>query len=104
MTDRLRIAFAQLNPIVGALAANVAKARAAHGEARDQGADLIVFTELFISGYPPEDLVLKPAFVEDCRAALAELAEDTASGPAMLMTLPWADKDGLYNAVALVED
>lgn len=104
MTDQLRIAFAQLNPTVGALSANVAKARAAHGEAKDQSADLIVFTELFISGYPPEDLVLKPAFVEDCREALEDLAKDTADGPAMLMTLPWADKGGLYNAVVLVED
>ena len=87
MTDQLRIAFAQLNPTVGALSANVAKARAAHGEARDQGADLIVFTELFIPGYPPEDLVLKPAFVEDCREALEDLAKDTDGGPAMLISI-----------------
>jgi NAD+ synthase len=105
MTDQLRIAFAQLNPTVGAIAANVAKARTAHQDARRQGAELIVFTELFISGYPPEDLVLKPAFIEDCHEALEELAAETGGGaPAMLMTLPWAEDGKLFNAVALLED
>ncbi len=105
MTDRLRIAFAQLNPTVGALSANVAKARAAHDVSAQQDADLVVFTELFLSGYPPEDLVLKPAFVADCRAALLQLATDTGDGrPAMLMTLPWADGDAVHNAVALIAE
>ena len=55
----LRIASAQLNPTVGDIAANLEKARAARAEAAANGADLIVFPELFILGYPPEDLVLK---------------------------------------------
>ena len=57
--DILRIAVAQLKPTVGDLTGNIAKARAARAEARIQGADLVLFTELFVSGYLPEDLVLK---------------------------------------------
>lgn len=74
----LRIAVAQLNPIVGDVAGNLAKARAARADAASQGADLLLLTELFISGYPPEDLVLKPAFLTACEKAAEALAADTA--------------------------
>ena len=100
MTDRLIIALAQLNPTVGAINANLAKARDAL--AKSAGADLMLFPELFICGYPPEDLVLRPSFVENCRIAVEDLARDTASGPAILMGLPWRDGSRLYNAVALL--
>src|SRR6267142_2100191 len=76
MTERAAqflITLAQLNPTVGDVAGNAAKARAARAQARADGADLIVFPELFIAGYPPEDLVLKPAFQSACRAAIAAL-------------------------------
>ena len=103
--DQLLIAFAQLNPIVGDIAGNADKARAARKLAAEQGADLILFTELFIAGYPPEDLVLKPAFQAACRAAVEQLAAETADGgPAMLIGLPWVDGGRLYNAVALLEE
>ena len=72
MTDRLIIALAQLNPTVGAINANLAKARDAL--AKSAGADLILFPELFICGYPPEDLVLRPSFVATCRTAVEDLA------------------------------
>ncbi|HMT14119.1 MAG TPA: nitrilase-related carbon-nitrogen hydrolase, partial [Aestuariivirga sp.] len=72
MTERLTIALAQLNPTVGAISANLAKARAAVAQARD--ADLVLFPELFICGYPPEDLVLRQSFVAACRDAVTELA------------------------------
>jgi NAD+ synthase len=102
--DRLKIALAQLNPVVGDVAGNEAKARAARAEAKAQGADLIVFPELFVAGYPPEDLVLKPAFQAACRAAVERLARETAEGgPAVLIGTPWLEAGLLYNAVALLD-
>ncbi len=76
--DKLAIAVAQLNCTVGDIAGNAEKVRRARAEAAAQGADLVVFPELFISGYPPEDLVLKPAFQAACRTAVEQLARDTA--------------------------
>ena len=101
--DRLAIAVAQLNAIVGDIAGNAAKVRKARAEAAAQGADLVVYPELFISGYPPEDLVLKPAFQAACRAAIEDLARESADGPAMLVGTPWVEDGKLYNAVALVD-
>lgn len=101
MTDKLRIALAQLNPVVGDVAGNLEMAIEARRDASIEGADLIVFTELFLTGYPPEDLVLKPAFQQAARAAAVELASQTVDGgPAVLIGCPWvADGDKLYNAV-----
>ncbi len=102
--DRLAICCAQLNATVGDIAGNAAKVRRARDEATAQGADLVVFPELFIAGYPPEDLVLKPAFQAACRAAIEKLALETASGgPALLVGTPWVDAGKLYNAVALLD-
>ncbi|MEE4237825.1 MAG: NAD+ synthase, partial [Anderseniella sp.] len=104
MTDNLKIMLAQLNPTVGALDANTEKARDAHDRAVRAGADLVVFTELFISGYPPEDLVLKPAFVRACRKRVEELASLTADGaPGMLITAPWPENGEVYNAAILLD-
>jgi NAD+ synthase len=104
MTDTFATTLAQLNPIVGDVAGNAAKARAARKQAVADRADLIVFPELFISGYPPEDLVLKPAFQSACRSAVEELARETADGgPAMLVGSPWLDNGKLYNACALLD-
>ncbi|QJP13642.1 NAD+ synthase [Starkeya sp. ORNL1] len=103
--DQLFIAFAQLNPVVGDVAGNLAKARDARADAASQGAELIMFTELFIAGYPPEDLVLKPAFQRACREAIEAFAADTADGgPAVLIGAPWVDGGKLYNAAVLLED
>jgi NAD+ synthase len=105
MTEVLRIACAQLNPIVGDLTGNAALARLAREVARAQGADLVVFPELSISGYPPEDLVLKPAFVRACMDTVEELARATANGgPALLVGAPWAEHGRVYNAIALLAD
>src|SRR4051812_6398165 len=100
--DRLAIAIAQLNPTVGDIAGNTEKARRAREQAT--GADLIVFPELFISGYPPEDLVLKPAFQAACRTAVEELARESKGGPALAIGVPWVEGGRLYNALALIED
>jgi NAD+ synthase len=103
-TDRLVISLAQLNPTVGDVAGNVARLRAALAEARGQGADLLVTPELFLSGYPPEDLVLKPCFIEACALAVAELAADTAAGgTALLVGVPWRREGRLFNAALLLE-
>jgi NAD+ synthase len=102
--DTLRIAVAQLNPIVGDVAGNLAKARDARAEAARGNADLVLFTELFISGYPPEDLVLKPAFVDACENAVRDLAEDTADGgPGVIMGTPLNRESGLHNAVVVLD-
>ena len=80
------------------------KAREARARAAEAGADLIAFTELFLTGYPIEDLVLKPALQNAAREACEALARDTADGgPAMLMGLPWGDPPFVYNAVALLD-
>jgi len=100
MTDKLIIALAQLNPTLGAIQANLAKAREARAQAAE--ADLILYPELYICGYPPEDLVLRPSFVAACKAAAEELAKDTMTGPAVLIGLPWRDGAKLHNAVALL--
>ena len=101
--DRLSIALAQLNPTVGDIAGNTEKVRRARATAAQQGADLVIYPELFIAGYPPEDLVLKPAFQAACRAAVEALARETADGPAMLVGAPWVEDGKLYNAYLLLE-
>src|SRR3954468_19811199 len=103
--DQFAITLAQLNPTVGDVAGNTAKARAARAQARADGADLIVFPELFIAGYPPEALVLKPAFQSACRSVIEELARETVDGgPAMLIGSPWVEDGKLYNACALLDE
>src|SRR5450432_4266023 len=108
MTERaaqFAITLAQLNPTVGDVAGNAAKARGARARAQADGADLVVLPELFIAGYPPEDLVLKPAFQSACRAAIEGLARDTADGgPAVLIGSPWVEDGKLYNACALLDE
>ena len=105
MTQELAIALAQINPTVGDVAGNLIKIRGAWAKAAALKADLVVFGELVLSGYPPEDLVLKPAFQAACRAAIETLARETADGgPAMLVGSPWVEDGKLYNAALLLAD
>src|SRR5271170_1992522 len=102
--NRLVIALAQIASVVGDIEGNLGRLRAARAEAAGFGADLMLAPELYLSGYPPEDLVLKPAFQEACRAACDALARDTADGgPATLTGLPWVEDGKLYNAMALLD-
>lgn len=102
----MKIAIAQLNPTVGDIEGNAAKAWAARETARAQGADLVVFSELFLAGYPPEDLVLKPSFQQACRRALGDLAAKTKGdgGPGLLIGTVWPEEGKVYNAVALIDE
>src|SRR5579872_7211345 len=101
--DRLAITVAQLNPVVGDVTGNLDLARRAGAQAARDSADLVAFPELFIAGYPPEDLVLKPAFQAACRAAIETLARETGDrGPAVLIGTPWVEDGKLYNAYALL--
>ena len=83
MTDRFRITLGQLNPTVGDLPGNAAKARDAWAQARAAGAQLLALPEMFITGYQTQDLVLKPGFTRDAMAAIEGLARDCADGPAI---------------------
>jgi NAD+ synthase len=102
--DSFKLALAQLNPVAGDIEGNVKKAREARARAAREGADLIAFTELYLTGYPIEDLVLKPALQAAAREACEALARDTGDGgPGMLVGLPWGEAPFVYNAVALLD-
>lgn len=102
---RLRIALAQINVTVGALAANVERIVRAAREAHDAGAQIVLFPELAIPGYPPEDLLLRPGFVSDNLRALDEVTRATASLRGMTTLVGFADRgDDLYNAAAILRD
>ncbi|MDX8511200.1 NAD+ synthase [Mesorhizobium captivum] len=102
--DILRIAVAQLNPTVGDVAGNLAKAREARADAARQGADLVLYTELFLAGYPPEDLVLKPAFLKACEKAAQDIAKDTADGgPGVIIGTPLKRKSGTHNSIVFAD-
>ncbi|CTQ48692.1 NAD+ synthase [Jannaschia donghaensis] len=83
MTDTFRLTLAQLNSTMGDLEGNADRARAAWRAARDAGSDMVALPEMFLTGYQPQDLVRKPAFVADARAVLNRLVADCANGPAL---------------------
>jgi len=97
---RFRLALAQLNPTVGDLEGNARKAVAAIRSARDMGADLVALPELFITGYPPEDLLLKPQFLVDAWKAVEEVARE-AQGIVVVMGAPHLTEQDLYNSAVV---
>lgn len=102
MTDTLRIALAQINQITGDIDGNINAMLSARASVRD--ADIVVFPELSLIGYPPEDLVLKPALQHAAQAGLERLAAATGDGgPAMLVGTCWPENGALYNAAVLLE-
>ncbi|WP_345096946.1 NAD+ synthase [Bartonella acomydis] len=104
MKNNFRIAVAQLNPVVGDIEGNFSLALMAHQKAKEEGADLVLFTELFISAYPPEDLVLKSAFTKACEDAVKKLTKITIGGPGIVIGLPLKRNDNIYNAAVLLDE
>ncbi len=99
MTDRFRLTMAQLNPTVGDLAGNAAKAREAWEQAKAAEADFVALPEMFLTGYQTQDLVTKPAFVADVESHMQDLAAQCADGPAMGIGGPSFGEDGkLHNS------
>ncbi|MBL4613869.1 MAG: NAD+ synthase [Magnetovibrio sp.] len=104
MTEQLTIAIAQINPTVGDIKANVELVRDARVKAHELGCNLVITGELVISGYPPEDLVLKGSFQEAVKSAVQGLAVLTADGgPGLLISAPWMEDGDLYNAALLLD-
>lgn len=103
MSQQHTVALAQLNPIVGDILGNVAKLLASWREAQRRGADLLITSELFLTGYSPEDFILKPRIHKVIRECVDSLVRDTAAGPAILLGTPWLEDGALYNAALLIE-
>src|SRR3954470_4974335 len=103
-TEPLRVALAQVNATVGDIPGNAAKIRDWIGRARDEGAQLVLFPELALTGYPPEDLLLKTHFVDAAGAALEELARETADGDIVALVGFPERRDDVYNACAVLAD
>jgi NAD+ synthase len=104
MADSFRLTLAQLNPTVGALSDNAARAFAAWKEAQAAGADMIALPEMFLTGYQVQDLVWRGAFLRDVDRVLAKLAADCADGPAMGIGAPIRIDGALYNAFHILRD
>ena len=93
-----------MNPTVGDIEGNVKILRSVRAEAARGGADLVIASELSMTGYPPEDLVLRDAFINKTREAVLALSKDTLDGgPGLLVGSPWVDEDKLYNAAILLD-
>ncbi|WP_299727339.1 NAD+ synthase [uncultured Tateyamaria sp.] len=98
MADTFRITLGQMNPTVGDIPGNAAKARVAWQVGKDAGADLVALPEMFIAGYNAQDLVMKAAFHATAMRAVEALAEECADGPALAIGCPWAEGTELFNA------
>nr|MBA3788145.1 NAD+ synthase [Actinomycetota bacterium] len=92
----MRLALAQINVVVGDLDGNRERILSSLADARGEGAELVLFPELAVTGYPPEDLLLRPAFVLAAQASLREIAAACTDVTALVGT-PWFDRD-LFNA------
>ena len=103
MSDTFRLTLAQLNPTVGAIAANCDKARTAWAEARDEGADMVAFPEAFVTGYQTQDLVMRPEFFRNAMAAVDALAAECADGPVIGIGAPYHDGADLFNAYYILD-
>ena len=103
MGNRFRLTLAQLNPTVGAIAANADAARAAWAAGKGAGADMVALTEMFITGYQAQDLLQRPQFIADAAQAIDALARDCADGPALGIGGPLLEEGRLYNAYFILQ-
>jgi NAD+ synthase len=103
-TVQVSIALAQINPTVGDIQGNLERIREARDAAARSGADLVVFPELVVIGYPPEDLVLRPSVVDACHAAVDQLVCESRQGPALVVTTPWRHEGAVYNAAIVIDN
>ncbi|TNE60666.1 MAG: NAD+ synthase [Alphaproteobacteria bacterium] len=105
MSDKLSIYLAQFNPTVGAVQANAERIAGLYAHGMAAGADLVLTPELSVSGYPPEDLVLKPYFVRTVAQAIEALADITSDdgAPGLIVGAPWVQEGRLYNAALLLD-
>ena len=103
MAEKFRLTIAQLNPVVGDLAGNAAKAKRAFDAGREAGADLVLLSEMFITGYQCGDLIHKPAFVHEARQTIETLARDCAQGPALAIGGPCRVGDKLHNSFYVLD-
>ena len=102
MIGGLKIALAQVNPIVGNIDYNLGLVKQALNDCKD--ADIVVFPELVVCAYPPEDLVLKKSFVLQCMEASKKFITGCKDTPAFILTTPWIDGDKTHNAALFVEN
>ena len=101
----MKLFLAQINNIVGDIDGNLKRAIDILDQAEELNSDLVVFSELFLSGYPPEDLVLKKSFVEECRNALDTLTNYSKTKKVgLIVGLPIYEKNNLFNAAAIVDE
>src|SRR5947208_646426 len=103
-TEPLRVALAQINSVVGDLPGNATKIREWIGRARDEGAQLVLFPELPLTGYPPEDLLMKTHFVDSAGAALEDLARETEDGDLVVLVGFPERRDDVYNACGVLAE
>ncbi|GKY88396.1 NAD+ synthase [Sinisalibacter aestuarii] len=103
MRETFRLTLAQLAPVLGDIAGNAARARAAWEAGKAAGADLVMLPEMFMIGYQPQDLVMRPAFWREAMDAVTALAGETADDPALAIGAPFHDGQALYNAYHILE-
>ena len=103
MADHFRLTLAQLNPAVGDVSGNAEAAKRAWQQGLEAGSDLVALPEMFIAGYNPQDLILKPVFIEACQQAIADLARDCADGPALAIGGPHLAGGALFNAYYILQ-
>lgn len=103
MADTFRLTLAQLNPSVGDVSGNAEAAKRAWQEGVSAGSDLVALPEMFIAGYNPQDLIMKPAFIAACQQAINGLAQECADGPALAIGGPLLEGENLYNAYFILQ-